>query len=574
MKKLSFRPLLRCFIALILCLQLTVFSTSAIGLAAAGLFLAKAAGAVTAAVVTIASGVSSVDYLGTKLGFWGGENNDVWYTGGLDGYLQQIQIEDPDLLTKFLNEECPGWTDMTEEEFIDSGYYVKLLNIASYNKGYQADEETVVVDGYTGDDYVHEYFNQWRAIDRGTQDFRYTGSINSEREQTYLANSENEFAYPQFMLVNSNNLALSVDARNDESYNADNYEGMAKYYYNYFASNIFSVAQETDFLFSFVQNSIKSSKYGDYFGSFPQVSWSISLFEYSEESFVGDNDFLNILNNWRWDNVYDFTSSSITYTLDQDKNYVLIARAFFYPNFVDNTTYRFYDYFYTDSPTFTVVMDENWKVNPATPTSSTYTNYISNSYVSTYYDNSSNWYGDQNNDYGDGDGSGGSGSGSGDGSLSGDLNLGGSVDVNVDGELDLNVDGSVDVNVDVSGDVTVDHNHGGVVEHSHDGEVDVNVNINGDGFDYESTGKNIVLLIIDSFLDFILDCFTSLTSPILDLLKSFTESIIEKFQSLLDTEYSTFIKRSFSAFPDPIQDFFLVIFYLSGFILIRKLLKG
>ncbi len=522
----------------------------------------------------------------TSVGVWGAATYLEAWGGSMNSYVQYQGENDAEMLQDWWSELMPGWESMTEEEFVQAGYDITLYNVLNYNQGNYVPEDTLIEDEVTLSTNINEVFNSWRPIDRGTQD-QYVNSTASTSEQSYVVNGANQVAWVEPVLLSQERLDLLYDLRGD-----DWFTGIGKFHFSYFSSGVFNFNMETQLKLVTKQTSSSSDNFGSivdngYAMMSTYAHYFYCYYVYTGDDYLTDSNFLNILDNYKWETHGDwFSGNTELQNFEPDKQYVLISRVLLGHSSLNlaldssSLNCRPFSFIYLNQPSFTLTINEGaFLASPAQPTGDIYTNYISNHYQNTYYENSGNWwqgdnYGDGDVDVGDGNGSGGSG----DGSLSGDLN------VNVDGELDLNHDGSIDHNhggdVGLNVDGTVDHNVGGDVDHNVGGDLDININIpaldnfwngqgsdgggdgDGDGSDGSSNGfwttiGNLLSKLLTGLVDVLLmllqvivDVLTPVLVGLVDILVGILTDFLDMMANLVHLDFYKLIQASFGWLPD------------------------
>lgn len=242
-----------------------------------------------------------------------------------------------------------------------------------------------------------------------------------------------------------------------------------------------------------------------------------------------------------------------SFSVSKDFIYIIVANVFISGDYSESY-YDFFGDFYLSFPDLRYKSSSSMSIAPTVSDDQDFIDQVVNNYISYYYENNLdiNPPGDSDSD---GDSTGGSGSG----------------DLNIDGSLDLNLDGEVD--------------HSGNVDITHGGGLDVNVNVNlpdwfgGSGSDPDddailpdgsddddSSGGSSSLL--DNFLSLIgklvevllkiltalLDVIIQVLSVLGDYLIDFILNLVERFISLLNTEFVQAVRGIFGWLPDEVAD--------------------
>lgn len=313
-----------------------------------------------------------------------------------------------------------------------------------------------------------------------------------------------------------------------------------------FSNSISTIVSATDGLGAIISyNSPYNNKYIK--GNVIYSLYSIPYDDFTALTSVNpQTDYTN------WTNLGSLSNIG-SFSVSKDFIYIIVANVFISGDYTDSY-YDFFGDFYLSFPDLRYKSSSSMSIAPTVSDDQDFIDQVVNNYISYYYENNLdiNPPGDSDSD---GDSTGGSGSG----------------DLNIDGSLDLNLDGEVD--------------HSGNVDITHGGGLDVNVNVNlpdwfgGSGSDPDddailpdgsddddSSGGSSSLL--DNFLSLIgklvevllkiltalLDVIIQVLSVLGDYLIDFILNLVERFISLLNTEFVQAVRGIFGWLPDEVAD--------------------
>lgn len=313
-----------------------------------------------------------------------------------------------------------------------------------------------------------------------------------------------------------------------------------------FSNSISTIVSATDGLGAIISyNSPYNNKYIK--GNVIYSLYSIPYDDFTALTSVNpQTDYTN------WTNLGSLSNIG-SFSVSKDFIYIIVANVFISGDYSESY-YDFFGDFYLSFPDLRYKSSSSMSIAPTVSDDQDFIDQVVNNYISYYYENNLdiNPPGDSDSD---GDSTGGSGSG----------------DLNIDGSLDLNLDGEVD--------------HSGNVDITHGGGLDVNVNVNlpdwfgGSGSDPDddailpdgsddddSSGGSSSLL--DNFLSLIgklvevllkiltalLDVIIQVLSVLGDYLIDFILNLVERFISLLNTEFVQAVRGIFGWLPDEVAD--------------------